>query len=184
MIIAVDFDGTLSLGEWPDTGPANKPVIEALLERQRNGDKIILWTCRSGSELTAAVAWCRIYGLEFDSVNANLPEVLEEWGYQDTRKIFADEYWDDKSAPYMENPSGQMTDRELRAAATGILAYSYILQQGIPPEPGEDGTIELKGMVSDAAMEAALRFCAATNPDGTELVWYEESDEEDDDDDS
>ena len=27
----------------------------------------------------------------------NLPEVLEAWDYQDTRKVFADEYWDDKA---------------------------------------------------------------------------------------
>jgi len=181
MIIAVDFDGTLSLGTWPDVGPANKPVIDALLERQKSGDKVILWTCRSGDELSAAVAWCRIYGLKFDAVNANLPEVLESWGYKDTRKIFANEYWDDKSAPYEENPSGQMTDRELRAAATGIIVYNYIIQNGVPPSPDEEDTVELRGTINDAAMEMALRFCSTMNPDATEVEWYADDEEEPDD---
>ena len=97
MIIAVDFDGTLSLGRWPEVGPPNKSVIDMLLKRQRKGDKIILWTRRSGDELSAAVAWCRLQGIVFDAVNENLPEILEAWDYQDTRKVFANEYWDDLS---------------------------------------------------------------------------------------
>ena len=71
--------------------------MEEVLERKKKGDKIILWSCRSGEELSAAVAWCRLHGLEFDAVNENLPEVLEAWDYQDSRKIYADEYWDDKA---------------------------------------------------------------------------------------
>ena len=33
-IIAVDFDGTLSLGNWPDVGPANEKLIQ-YLQKQR-----------------------------------------------------------------------------------------------------------------------------------------------------
>lgn len=185
MIIAVDFDGTLSLGDWPDVGPANKPVIDALLERQKGGDKIILWTCRGGDELAAAVAWCRIYGLEFDAVNANLPEVLEAWGYRDTRKIYADEYWDDKMAPpdttaYFELEDG-MTERELRCAAAGIIVYNYILENGEPPAPGADGFVEMEGSLSDEAMEAALEYCSYLSPDDTTLEWVEDDEDDDED---
>ena len=97
LIIAVDFDKTISLGDWPDVGPVNKPVMDELLRRKKQGDKVILWSCRNGDELSAAVAWCKLYGLEFDAVNENLPEVLAAWNYIDTRKIYADEYWDDKA---------------------------------------------------------------------------------------
>lgn len=97
MIIAVDFDGTLSLGQWPECGPPNQPVIDRLLERQRAGDKIILWTCRCGEELDDAVEWSRDQGIEYDAVNESMPEVLEDWGFEDCRKIYADEYWDDKA---------------------------------------------------------------------------------------
>lgn len=182
MIIAVDFDGTISLGKWPDVGPANKPVIDALLERQKNGDKIILWTCRGGDELSAAVAWCRIYGLEFDAVNANLPEIVELWGYKDTRKIFAHEYWDDKAVQTQPTDDG-MTDRELRAAATGIIIYNYILENGSLPEPGEDGLVEMVGALSDEAMEMALEFCSCISPNITELEWFDGDDDEGSDDD-
>ena len=182
MIIAVDFDKTISLGDWPGCGPPNKPVIEALKKRQADGDKIILWTCRAGDELSAAVAWCRIYGLEFDSVNANLPEVLEAWEFRDTRKVFANEYWDDKAAPYKENPSGKMTDRELRAAATGIVVYNYIVQNGCPPSTSEGDSVELRGSINDIAMETAMRVCSTMNPDSTDILFYEDDEEEDDDD--
>lgn len=183
MIIAVDFDGTLSLGEWPNCGPPNMKVIDALQERQQKGDKIILWTCRVGDELDAAVAWCKIYGLTFDAVNANLPEILAAWEYRDTRKVFADEYWDDKASPYEENPTGRMTDRELRAAATGIMVYNYIIQNGCPPGPTDEGVVELRGSLNDAAMEMALHVCSSMNPDDTEVYFYSDDDDEDEDED-
>lgn len=96
-IIAVDFDGTLSLGEWPGVGEPNETVLRELLARQRAGDKVILWTCRSGKDLESAVEWCRDHELFLDAVNENLPEVLAAWEWKDTRKIFAHEYWDDKA---------------------------------------------------------------------------------------
>lgn len=46
--IAVDFDGT------------------------KKGIKLILWTCRNGQTLDAAVAFCKQYGLVFDSVSQRL----------------------------------------------------------------------------------------------------------------
>ena len=95
-IIAVDFDGTLCQSRWPEIGAANHEIIRALIRRQCEGDKIILWTCRCGPMLDAAVQWCADRGLRFDAVNANLPENIERYG-NDSRKIFAHEYWDDKS---------------------------------------------------------------------------------------
>lgn len=53
------------------------------------------WTCRVGERLQEAVEWCRGYGLEFDAVNENLPEIIECFG-TDTRKVCADIYIDDK----------------------------------------------------------------------------------------
>lgn len=183
MIIAVDFDKTISLGDWPDVGPVNQPVLDALLERQRSGDKIILWTCRGGDELSAAIAWCKIYGLEFDAVNANLPEVLEAWGFKDTRKVFAHEYWDDAAVPVksVTDEEDTMTDRELRAAATGIIVYNYIMENGEPPQPNQDGLVEMIGCLSDEAMEQALEFCSYLSPGVTELEWFDDDEEDEND---
>lgn len=95
-IIAVDFDGCLCKSAWPEIGAPNTDVIAKLIERRKAGDKLILWTCREGEALQNALMWCKVFGLEFDAVNANLPEMNEMYG-NDSRKIGADEYWDDKA---------------------------------------------------------------------------------------
>ena len=89
--IAVDFDGTLSLGHYPNIGLPNKPLFEYLIRRQKEGCAIILWTCRElDSHLLEAVEFCKEQGLEFDAINQNLPKL----GFE-CRKIVADEYIDD-----------------------------------------------------------------------------------------
>ena len=96
MVIAVDFDGVLSYAKWPAVGRPNTALIGHLAARRKHGDKVILWTCRAGSALDAAVAFCRVNGLEFDAVNRNVPEMVERFG-GDTRKVNADVYIDDKA---------------------------------------------------------------------------------------
>ncbi len=96
MIYAVDFDGTLSMGEWPEVGPANNGLIDYLITRQREGDKLILWTCRAGEPLDRAVEFCKDHGLHFDAVNDNLPETIEKYG-SNSRKITCDVYIDDRA---------------------------------------------------------------------------------------
>ena len=97
IIYAVDFDGTLSLGaKWPDVGAPNVPLIEYLKQKKAEGGRLILWTCRNGKDLDVAVDYCKKAGLEFDTVNENLPELIEVYG-GDTRKINADVYFDDKA---------------------------------------------------------------------------------------
>ena len=95
-IIAVDFDGTLCKEHWPEIGAPNLRLIDWLKERRRAGDKLILWTCRCGEMLEKAVAWCSVWGLTFDAVNANLPENVAQYG-NDCRKVYADIYLDDKA---------------------------------------------------------------------------------------
>ena len=95
-IIAVDFDGTLCDNAWPGIGPARAGVIDYVLGQQMTGAKLILWTNRKGERLEEAVRWCAARGIAFDAVNENLPEIVERFG-GDTRKVFADEYLDDKA---------------------------------------------------------------------------------------
>lgn len=102
-IIAVDFDGTLCENRWPEIGEPNEDLITYLKERQKNGDKIILWTCRVGDMLEDAVEWASQYGLIFDAVNENLSEIVEAFG-SDTRKVFANEYIDDRAFTTFELP--------------------------------------------------------------------------------
>lgn len=95
-IIAVDFDGTLCENSWPEIGEPNEELIEYLRNRKKDGDKLILWTCRVEDMLQKAVEWCKERNLVFDAVNENLPEIIENFG-SDTRKIFANEYIDDRN---------------------------------------------------------------------------------------
>ena len=95
-IIAVDFDGTLCENKFPDIGAPKTEVICALKREKEQGAHVILWTCRDGDMLEAAVSWCASQGLIFDAVNENSP-VTKSWLKVDSRKIFAHEYWDDRA---------------------------------------------------------------------------------------
>lgn len=96
-ILVVDFDGTLHLGRnFPNIGNPNVRLIRALKAAKATGCKLILDTCRSGANLTEALAWCEKQGLMFDKVNENLDELIERYG-GDTRKICGDYYIDNDS---------------------------------------------------------------------------------------
>ena len=96
-ILAVDFDGVLAEGHWPDAKNPNLGLIKKLLWlREEYNAKLILWTCRTGEALKKAITLCQKNGLEFDSINENLPEILEQFHNVDSRKITADLYVDDQ----------------------------------------------------------------------------------------
>lgn len=95
-IIAVDFDGTLCENKWPEIGEPNEMLFLYLLKQQSVGNKIILWTCRTGRLLDEAIQMCKNKGLIFDAVNENLPETIK-WMVGDSRKIYADIYIDDRN---------------------------------------------------------------------------------------
>ena len=100
-IYAVDFDGTLSVGDteekkWPNIGDPNIDLIKYLIRQRIEGNKVILNTNRTDKLLVEAVRFCRAQGLEFDAINMNLPEIILAYG-KDSRKISADFYIDDLS---------------------------------------------------------------------------------------
>ena len=95
-IIAVDFDGTLVEDKFPKIGTIKDENWKAMLKARENGAKIILWTCRDGKNLRDAVDFCADYGFEFDAINENIKETQEMFS-NDTRKVYANEYWDDKA---------------------------------------------------------------------------------------
>lgn len=97
-ILAVDFDGTITTKNgFPDINTA-EPDIEIINKcktLKKCGVKIVLWTNRTDRYLDDAVKFCESYGLTFDAVNANVPEV-RSLGLN-PRKVWATEYWDDKA---------------------------------------------------------------------------------------
>lgn len=93
MIVAVDFDGTLAVTEYPTIISPIAKTIEFCKDRKAQGDTLILNTCRNGKVLSEAVDWCNAQGIVFDYVNENPPDRIAIWG--DCRKIYADIYLDD-----------------------------------------------------------------------------------------
>lgn len=93
MIIAVDFDGTLAITDYPKIIQPITKVIEFCKNYQARGHTLILWTCRHGKELEEAVEWCKEQGLIFDYINENPPDRIAIYG--DCRKVYADIYLDD-----------------------------------------------------------------------------------------
>ena len=96
-IIAVDFDGTLFTDNYPEIGYPIWRTINYCKKQQYKGAILILWTCRNGANLTEAVEMCESVGLRFDYVNENTKENIMSFGGTDNRKIYADEYIDDKA---------------------------------------------------------------------------------------
>lgn len=95
-IVAVDFDGTLVEDNFPNIGAMRREVWDKMKLARELGAKIILWTSRDHENLDAAVEYCKSLGWVFDAVNENLKECQELFN-NDTRKVYANEYWDDKA---------------------------------------------------------------------------------------
>jgi hypothetical protein len=114
MIIAVDFDGTVCIGNnYPDIGNPRIWLIDILKALRNDGHKLILWTCRSNSsvpelgfnndhDLDDAIEWCRQFGLEFDAINENLNESKYP-NVKLSRKIFANIYIDDRACLFLDD---------------------------------------------------------------------------------
>jgi len=94
--IAIDFDGTLAITDYPTIIQPKLDTIHRALKAREEGATLVLWTCRDGKDLDAAVEFCSKHGLVFDYVNENVP-TRSEYFHGNSRKISADEYWDDKA---------------------------------------------------------------------------------------
>lgn len=95
MIIAVDFDGTLHSGKFPEIGLPMPYAIDVMQKLKNDGHYLILWTCRSGDQLTEAINWLREKDIPFDRVNDHNPESKRYYG-SNSRKVYAHLYIEDK----------------------------------------------------------------------------------------
>lgn len=90
MIIAIDFDGTCVTHAYPDIGDdiGAVPVIKHLVNI---GHHIILFTMRSGIELTEAVKWFEDNNIPLFGINTN----PEQHHWTASPKAYAHLYIDD-----------------------------------------------------------------------------------------
>ena len=137
-VIAVDFDGCLSISEYPEKPKPNWPVIREAIRLQKAGACLILWTSRTGEDLQIAVEFCRSWGLEFDYINKNPPFRIDLFGGSDPRKIGADEYWGDR-AVWMGAPG---VFRNIRGATVKMYRREDMrafIDNALRPEIAEQG---------------------------------------------
>ena len=97
LVFAVDFDGTLVENAWPDIGPLKMDVVNKVKELQQQGHDFILWTCREGKDLIAALEILETVNLHFITINCNPEYRIKQFDGKDCRKIGADYYIDDKA---------------------------------------------------------------------------------------
>lgn len=109
-IIAVDFDGTLVEDMFPEIGRPIERTWDLMREAQANGAKIILWTSRDNQRLKEAVEFCTERDFHFDAINRNLDEAKILFN-NDTRKVYANEYWDDKAISFFSRTSSFLSDK-------------------------------------------------------------------------
>lgn len=132
-IYAVDFDGTIAETKFPEIIAPIWSMVQKCKKIKKDGDILILWTCRCGKDLEDAIDYCAKLGIKFDYINENVPENVEKFG-NDCRKIFAHEYIDDKSwSPKREK---EWLDRFARLKRTlpkraaivyGIAVAAYVI---------------------------------------------------------
>jgi ribonucleotide monophosphatase NagD (HAD superfamily) len=91
--IAVDFDGTIVVHDYPDIKTPVPKALNVLHQIQQKGHNIILFTMRSGKELNEAVNYLKENGINLFGINEN-PEHPD---YLDSRKVFANLYIDDSA---------------------------------------------------------------------------------------
>ena len=90
LIIAVDFDGTITKEQqYPEVGEINPEAIR-VLKKLQNKCVLCLWTCRAGEELNNAIKKLKDeFDFEFDYINYSPVST-------GSPKIVADLYIDDR----------------------------------------------------------------------------------------
>lgn len=95
MIIAVDFDGTLHLGTYPEIGVIAPDARKYMKQLHQDGHYIIINTCRQSDMLVDAINWLLSNDIPFDRVNDNEPGNTAKYD-SNARKIYAHCYVDDR----------------------------------------------------------------------------------------
>jgi hypothetical protein len=90
LIIAVDFDGTCVTHEYPNVGK-EIGAVQVLKRITDAGNKIILFTMRSGKELQDAVNWFKQNNIPLFGINEN----PEQHTWTESPKPYAHMYIDD-----------------------------------------------------------------------------------------
>ncbi|MFA7493703.1 MAG: hypothetical protein WCZ43_09355 [Proteiniphilum sp.] len=132
MIIAIDFDGTIVEHAYPDIGKPIPFAIETLLQMQKEGHKLILWTVRRGRLLQEAIDYCARRGLHFYAENENYRGETKELGEEVSRKLGVDMFIDDRNLGGL--PDWGVIYNAVKAATEGNNVLKVMAGQSSPTE--------------------------------------------------
>lgn len=94
-ILAVDFDGTIVEATFPGLGKVKPGAIKYIRQLYEDGYIILINTCRTGAFEGHAAHFLDYLGIPYHYINSNYPAQVEFFK-QDSRKLSADLYIDDK----------------------------------------------------------------------------------------
>lgn len=95
-VLAIDFDDTICISNYPDLGPIKKDAKEVINTLYKEGYGIVINTCREGKALAGAIDWLNENNISYHYINCNFPYLIAKYK-ADCRKISADMYIDDKN---------------------------------------------------------------------------------------
>lgn len=133
MIIAIDFDGTIVEHAYPQIGKPIPFAIDTLLQMQKDGHKLILWTVRRGQLLHDAIDYCSQRGLYFFAENENYRGETREKGEELSRKLSVDLFIDDRNLGGL--PDWGVIYNAVKVTASGGNAIQIMAGQSAMPEP-------------------------------------------------
>lgn len=122
MVIAVDFDGTIVEHEYPKIGRPIPFAIETLLQLQKDGHVLLMWSVRDGRLLQEAVDYCESKGLKFYAANKNYPE---EDVATASRKLNAEIFIDDRNVGGL--PDWGVIYHAIKATERGESSFERIM---------------------------------------------------------
>ncbi|MDR2816751.1 MAG: hypothetical protein LBB62_08655 [Proteiniphilum sp.] len=137
MIIAIDFDGTIVEHAYPKIGKPIPFAIDTLLQMQKDGHKLILWTVRHGRLLQDAIDYCVQRGLYFYAENENYRGENKELREEVSRKLGVDLFIDDRNLGGI--PDWGVIYNAVKATAEGINALQIMSGQSVLPEMKKRG---------------------------------------------
>jgi len=94
--IAIDFDGTIAEDSFPELGAIKPYAAQVIKKVADHGGQIAIWTCRAGVYVNQIKELLNEYGIPYHTFNEPFPEQLAMFP-DNSRKIFADVYIDDRS---------------------------------------------------------------------------------------
>ena len=96
LCISIDFDGTIVESNYPTIIGLKPDAARCINQLYSDGHTIIINTCRVKEHLENAVKYLNESGIKYHYVNENDPSRIAKF-LDDTRKISADVYIDDKN---------------------------------------------------------------------------------------